>query len=72
MNKRFFDFINTWLQPGVKRKAECKPFQRLVSQAQTVETVSLFLYQSTGLKPSVNENSSCIFAHLRSSHSCTL
>jgi hypothetical protein len=39
MNKRFGDVANTWLQPGVKSKAKRKPFQRLSSQAKTVETV---------------------------------
>jgi hypothetical protein len=36
---RFIHFINTWLQPGAKKDPERKPFQRLFSEAKTVETV---------------------------------
>jgi hypothetical protein len=36
---RFVDFINTWLQPGVKKKAGCEPLQRLLIRRKTVETV---------------------------------
>src|SRR5436190_15082874 len=61
MNNRVIVFVNTRLQPGVESKSKHEPFRRLVCQARTVETVSLSLCRSTGLKPSVNENSSCIF-----------
>jgi hypothetical protein len=33
------DFINTWLQPGAKEKVAGKPFQRLLVEFKTVETV---------------------------------
>jgi hypothetical protein len=35
----FIHSINTWLQPGAKKNPERKPFQRLFSEAKTVETV---------------------------------
>ena len=35
----FADFINTRVEPGVKRRAGCKPFQRLSVSRKTVETV---------------------------------
>jgi hypothetical protein len=36
---RFADFINTRRQPGVKRRAGCKPFHRLSISRKTVKTV---------------------------------
>ena len=47
---------NTWLQPGAIGKSNFEPFQRLYGRAKTVETVWGLPSESTGLKPSVNEN----------------
>ena len=55
------DFINTWLEPGATSNEIHQPFQRLTSESKTVETVFPFSFADTGLKPSVNEKTECIF-----------
>jgi hypothetical protein len=66
------DLINAWLQPGAQNNGKYEPFQRLFFPAKTVKTVFLFSCESTGLKPGLNENSSCAFAHVGISYSCVL
>ena len=58
------DLINTWLQPGANSSETHQPFQRLVSELKTVETVFPFSVADTGLKPGVNEKTVCIFQAL--------
>jgi hypothetical protein len=55
------DFINTWLAPGATSNETHQPFQRLTFESKTVETVFPFSFADTGLKPSVNEKTECIF-----------
>jgi|GEM_PF-2658724 hypothetical protein len=55
------DFINTWLEPGATSNETHQPFQRLTFESKTVETVFPFSFADTGLKPSVNEKTECIF-----------
>lgn len=55
------DLINTWLQPGESSNETHQPFQRLAPASKTVETVSTLLFADTGLKPGVNEKTTCIF-----------
>jgi len=53
--------INTWLQPGATNNETLQPFQRLLFESKTVETVSPSSFADTGLKPGVNEKTPCIF-----------
>ena len=52
--------INTWLQPGATNNETLQPFQRLLFESKTVETVFAHSSPDTGLKPGVNEKTACI------------
>jgi hypothetical protein len=56
MRGRFTLLVNARLQPGAECGAAAGPFQRLAGDGKTVETVSSFTANATGLKPGVNEN----------------
>ena len=57
---KLFDLIN--LASASANSSETRqPFQRLVSELKTVETVFPFSFADTGLKPGVNEKTVCIF-----------
>src|SRR4030095_8671686 len=55
MSNQLRDFINTWLEPGVKSNPRSELFQRLSATPKTVETVFQSPCRSTGLKPGVTE-----------------
>jgi hypothetical protein len=59
--RQLFHLNNTWLQPGAISNETHQPFQRLLFESKTVETVSLFSFADIGLKAAVNEKTACIF-----------